>query len=42
LFLSSPASAYVTGSVVFVDGGNYMADGIGTEYRDHRLSRTGA
>jgi len=41
LFLSSPASAYVTGSVVFVDGGNYMADGIGTEYRDHRLSRMG-
>ena len=41
LFLSSPASAYVTGTVVFVDGGNYMADGIGTEYRDHGLKRMG-
>jgi NAD(P)-dependent dehydrogenase (short-subunit alcohol dehydrogenase family) len=39
LFLSSPASDYVTGGVVFVDGGNYMADGIGTEYRDHKLGR---
>ncbi len=42
LFLSSPASAYVTGTVVFVDGGNYMADGIGTEYRDHKLKHISA
>src|SRR5205823_12973309 len=41
LFLSSPASAYVTGGVVLVEGGHYMADGIGTEYRDHKLGRMG-
>ena len=39
LFLSSRASAYITGEVLFVDGGNYMACGIGTLYRDHKRTQ---
>jgi 2-deoxy-D-gluconate 3-dehydrogenase len=37
VFLSSAAANYVTGETLVVDGGNYMACGIGTEYRDHVL-----
>jgi NAD(P)-dependent dehydrogenase (short-subunit alcohol dehydrogenase family) len=39
VFLSSAASNYVTGASLFADGGNYMACGIGTEYRDLVLGR---
>lgn len=42
VFLSSAAAAYVTGTALFVDGGNYIACGIGTEYRDHVLGGPGA
>lgn len=38
VFLSSPASAYITGAVIVADGGNLMASGIGTMYRDKKLA----
>ena len=42
VFLSSAASDYVTGAILFVDGGSYASGGLGAELRDAGPARIGS